>query len=89
MLNLPGSNKVIEVIKKIQAKNKEFDSAYVPERFHEPNTSFLRRLIDFVNPWHHPAELKPPDGLKSSLSKPEASLKTSPKHRQTSDIVKA
>lgn len=88
MLDLPGSNKVIEVIKKIQKKNKELDPSYVPECFHEPNKSFLRRLIDFVNPVSHPAELKPTDNLKSSLSKPKASLKTSPKLRQTSGIVK-
>lgn len=84
MIDLPGSNKVIEVIKKIQKKNKELDPAYVPECFHEPNKSFLRRLIDFINPISHPAELKSTDSLKPSDQGQKATLSKVPsKHLQS------
>jgi len=58
MLDLKGSNKTIELIEYLQDKNCKKDSAYVPKAFHKPNKSLVRRWIDFMNPFYHPAELK-------------------------------
>jgi len=87
MLNLEGSNKTIDLIESLQKKNKELDPNYKPCAFHKPNKSLLRRWFDFLNPFYHPAELKPTAGLnQGDLGQSAVVSKTSPKHRQTSDI---
>jgi len=66
MLDLKGSNKTIDLIESLQRKNKELDPNYKPQAFHKPDKSLLRRWYDFLNPFYHPAELKPTASLNSS-----------------------
>ena len=88
MLNLEGSNKTIDLIESLQKKNKELDPNYKPCAFHKPNKSLLRRWFDFLNPFYHPAELKPTAGLNSSdRDQIKVSSVVFPEHQQKVDTV--
>ncbi len=87
MLDLKGSNKTIELIESLQKKNKKLDPNYKPHAFHKPNKSLLRRWYDFLNPFYHPAELKPTAGLNSSArDQIKVPSVVFPKHQQKADI---
>ena len=86
MLKLEGSKKTIELIEFLQDKNKSLDPSYVPQPFHKPDKSLLRRWCDFFNPFYHPAELKPCDSLKPSDQEQKAAPSKIPsKHLQSVD----
>ncbi len=88
MLDLKGSNKTIELIESLQKKNKKLDPNYKPHAFHKPNKSLLRRWFDFLNPFYHPAELKPTAGLKvSDQGQIKVHAVASSEHQQKVDTV--
>ncbi len=58
MLDLPGSNLVIETIQKLQAKNKELDPDCVLKDYYKPDKSFFNGWLGFFMFWKSPGKLK-------------------------------
>lgn len=56
MLNLPGSNKTIELIEKIQRKNRELDPNCILKDYHKPEKS--NGWMNFFMFWKLPGKLK-------------------------------
>ena len=87
MFKTAGSKAQVDFIEFLQKKNCEHDPGYIPQAFHKPDKSLLRRWFDFINPFYHPAELKPCDSLKPSVpSQRVVSSKISSKHLQKAGI---
>lgn len=64
MFKTEGSKAQTDLIEFLQEKNSEHDADYVPQAFHKPNKSLLRRWWDFINIFNRPEALKPCDSLK-------------------------
>lgn len=58
MLNLPGSNKTIELIEKIQAKNRELDPECILKDYHKPEKSSFKGWMKFLSIFSNPVKLK-------------------------------
>ncbi len=87
MFKTEGSKAQVNLIEFLQKKNCERDPGYVPQAFHKPDKSLLRRWFDFMNPFYHPAELKPCGGLKGVQGQPTGRRASSSKRLQKAGTV--
>jgi len=88
MYRTEGSKAQTDLIEFLQKKNSEHDAGYVPQAFHKPGKSLLRRWFDFLNIFYRPAELKPCDSLKQDgPAQQGAASKASSKRLQKAGTV--